>query len=201
MLFNTNPLFLHEFLNQINRNMKKVIFALTIVLASTGAFAQKDNGAKSNVIKANPLGFIFGQASVSFEHAINEKSSFVISPLFGGFKFGGFKYSNFGAGAEYRIYFSNTKTAPEGFYAAPGVSFTSGKIKEDGSSTEAKFTAFGAKAVIGNQWIFNSGFVIDLNGGISYNSFKYKDNTDPTFSSLKGSGVFPSLSFAIGYNF
>jgi Protein of unknown function (DUF3575) len=188
--------------------MKKVIVSLVAVIATVGAFAQKggSEGGPQNVIKVNPLGLIFGAANVAYERALNEKSSIVIAPSFGGFKLGGFKYSQFGLGAEYRFYLSKTKTAPEGFYAAPGLGFTTGKTKvEDffgsGSEPEAKFTSFGGKVVIGNQWIFNSGFTIDLNGGISYQSFSYKDNENTLFTGLKGNGIFPSLAFSIGYAF
>lgn len=54
--------------------------------------------------------------------------------------------------------------------------------------------------MVGNQWIFGSGFVIDLGGGIGYRSFKYDDNSG-VFTGLKGSGVIPELSFSIGYAF
>lgn len=181
--------------------MKKLIVLVAAVALTTSALAQKEGTGIKNVIKLNPLGFLFGQASLGYERAINDKSSFMISPTFGGLKLGGFKYSQFGLGAEYRFYLSKTKTAPEGFYAAPGVNFSTGKVKEDGNSIEAKFNSFGVKGVIGNQWIFNSGFVIDLNGGIQYSNFKYSDNDNSVFNSLKGSGIFPALTFAIGYAF
>jgi Protein of unknown function (DUF3575) len=182
--------------------MKKVIVSIFALALTTGAIAQKGGEAgPQNVIKVNPLGLIFGQASLGYERAISEKSSFVIAPSFGGFKLGGFKYNQFGLGAEYRFYLSKTKMAPEGFYAAPGAFFSSGKVQESATDTKVNFTSFGGKAVIGNQWIFKSGFVIDLNGGIQVSSFKYKDNNSSVFSGLKGSGVFPALAFSIGYAF
>jgi hypothetical protein len=180
--------------------MKKIILCLSVCIITVNAIAQKSD-VKPNVIKVNPLGIVVGQASVAFEHAIGEKNSVVIAPTFGGYKLAGFKYSAFGIGAEYRFYISNTKTAPAGFYAAPGLGFNSGKVKESSSNTEAKFTTFNVKAVIGNQWIFPSGFVIDLNGGIQYGTYKYTDNSSSVFSGLKASGVFPALNFSLGYNF
>ena len=182
--------------------MRKVLFVSLLFLGAIAANAQEGNG--QNVIKVNPLGLLFGSANVGYERALNEKSSFMIAPQFGGFKFGGVKYSSFGAGAQYRFYFSKTKTAPEGFYAAPALSFVSGKVKWDSfdSKEETKFSSFGGGAMVGNQWIFNSGFVIDLGGGIMYQKFSYKDGEgDTEFSTLKASGVLPALSFSIGYNF
>jgi hypothetical protein len=180
--------------------MKKVILAFAVMVTATSTFAQKED-VKPNIVKLNPLGFAFGSGSIAYERALSEKNSFVIAPTFGGFNFGGFKYTSFGAGGEYRFYLSNTKTAPAGFYAAPGVGFSTGKIKETGTSDKASFTSFNVKGVVGNQWVLNSGFVVDLNGGLQYSSFSYSDNNNSVFSGLKGSGVFPALAVAIGYNF
>ncbi len=180
--------------------MKKLILAVAIMATGTAAFAQKDE-AKPNIVKVNPLGLVFGAATVAYERALSEKSSIVLAPSFGGYKLAGFKYSSYGFGGEYRFYLSNTKSAPAGFYAGPGVGFTTGKIKVDGSSTEAKFTSFGGKAIIGNQWVWSSGFVLDLNGGIQYSSYSYKDNENSIFTGLKASGIFPALGFSLGYNF
>ncbi|HEY1115875.1 MAG TPA: DUF3575 domain-containing protein [Chitinophagaceae bacterium] len=182
--------------------MRKVLFAAMLFLGVQTANAQEE-GNGQNVIKVNPLGLIFGSANVGFERAINEKSSFVIAPQFGGFKLGGMKYSSFGAGAQYRMYFSKTKTAPEGFYGAPGLSFVSGKVKYDdgmNEKEEIKFSSFGGGVMVGHQWIYNSGFVLDLGAGVNYQKFNYKDNEDNSFA-LKASGMLPALSFSIGYNF
>ncbi len=183
--------------------MKKLLFVSALFMfAATTVNAQKDSdNSRKNVIKVNPLGLIFGAASIGYERALTDKSSVVVAPTFGAFKLGGFKYSSFGLGAEYRFYLSSTKTAPQGFYAAPGLGFTTGKVKQDGVTSEAKFTSFGAKGVIGNQWIFSSGFTLDLNGGISYNSYKYTDNSGSAFSGLKANGIFPALGFSLGYAF
>jgi len=180
--------------------MKKMFFVLAVSALSLSAAAQ-DGDVKPNIVKINPLGIIFGQGSLAYERALGEKNSIVLAPSFGAFSFGGFKYTSFGFGAEYRFYLSNSKTAPSGFYAAPGAGFGTGTIKETGTTDKAKFTSIYGKGVIGNQWVFNSGFVVDLNGGIQYTSFKYKDNSNSVFSGLKGSGVFPALAVAIGYNF
>lgn len=184
--------------------MKKILLSCLIALAiSTSINAQSDELSENqNIIKVNPLGLLFGSATIGYERALGEKSSILILPSYGKLKLEGFKYSQVGIGAEYRFYLSSSKSAPNGIYAAPGISYYSGKVTiNDGNGDhESKFASFGAKAVFGNQWIFNSGFVIDLNGGISYQNFKYK-NTTGVFSDLKVNGVFPTLNFSIGYNF
>src|SRR6266498_3746046 len=104
--------------------MKKFLFVA--VIAIIGLSVQAQNAGKTNIVKINPLGLLFGSASVAYEKAITEKSSFWIAPQFGGFKLGGIKYTSFGGGAGYRFYLSNSKTAPAGFWAGPGVNFTGG---------------------------------------------------------------------------
>lgn len=181
--------------------MKKVLLASFLFLGAMSVKAQDEVG--QNVVKVNPLGLLFGSANIGYERALNSKSSFVIAPQFGGFKFGGMKYSSFGAGAQYRLYLSKSKSAPEGFYGAPGLSFVSGKVKWDfdGEKEESKFSSFGGGVMVGHQWIYNSGFVLDLGGGFNYQKFNYKDDADNSGISFKGGGILPALSFSIGYNF
>jgi len=183
--------------------MKKVF--LSVALCSIVFLSSKaqDDGP-TNVVKINPLGAIFGAAQLSYEHALSEKSSFMISPSFGFFNSGGLKYTTYGIGASYRFYFSQSKSAPAGFYAGPGVGYSLGKVKfsDDfgGGNTTAKIGGLNVSAVAGYQWIWDSGFSLDLNGGIQYINYKYTDNSDGAFSA-PFSGVLPTLGFGIGYAF
>lgn len=181
--------------------MKKVIFSAALFLFSTAIFAQSD--VQPNVIKINPLGAFFGSANLGFEHALNEQSSVVILPSFGMLKSAGFKYTTYGIGAEYRFYF--TGSAPRGTYVAPGANAVFGTAKienSDGSdNSKTNITGFLAKAVIGHQWIWNSGFVLDLNGGVQYLDLKFKDKTGDFANVNAFSGILPTLNVSIGYNF
>lgn len=183
---------------------KTLLFVALCVLACLSSKAQ-DESESQNVVKINPLGAIFGAAQLSYERALSEKSSVQISPSFGFFSSGGLKYTTYGIGASYRFYFSNSKSAPAGFYAGPGVGYQLGKVKfsDDfggGSSSTAKIGGFNANFVAGYQWIFDSGFTLDLNGGIQYIKYKYTDNEDGSFSA-PFSGILPTLGFGIGYSF
>lgn len=180
--------------------MKKFLIAACMLISFSAAIAQE--GAPQNVIKVNPLGIFFGSASLGYERAIGPKSSFVIAPSFGFLKFSGFKYSSFGIGAEYRQYLSKGKSAPAGLYVAPGVGYTGGSVKvDDGSgSDKTNYSSFTLKGVLGHQWVWDSGFVLDLNGGIQYFSFSY-DEKNGAFSGAKANGIFPALGLAIGYAF
>lgn len=177
--------------------MKKLFFLLTVTICTVNVFAQ--DGAKPNVIKANPLGLLFGSANVSYERAFGEKSAIQINAAFGGLSVGGVKYTNIGGGVDYKYYVSNSKTAPEGFYVSPGVGFYSVKVKEVGGTSVSGSGAI-VKAVVGNQWIWNSGFTLDLFGGINYYAGgKIKGNGGAEYA--KFNGVLPALGVSLGYNF
>ena len=89
-------------------------------------------------------------------------------------------------------------------------SYTSGKVKIDNAfdfgdggfetDNESKFTSLRIGAKGGYQWLWGSGFVLDLNLGLAYTKFSY-ENSDSAFSSLKASGILPTGSLAIGYSF
>ena len=65
--------------------------------------------------------------------------------------------------------------------------------------SEVSFNSFKIGAKFGHQWVWNSGFSLDLNLGVAYNTFKYSENT--YLESLQGSGVLPNLGLALGYSF
>ena len=180
--------------------MRKLFLLAFIATAFvTKGFAQDEY---QNVVKLNPLGALFGSANLAYERALSEKSSVVIAPSFGMLKSGGFKYTTFGLGAEYRFYFSKEKEAPMGFYAAPGVGFSFGQAKiddiyGDGEDSKTNITAINAKGVIGYQWIFGSGFTVDLNGGLQYVKFKFKSDG----FGIPLSGILPAVGASIGYSF
>jgi hypothetical protein len=100
--------------------MKKISILFAALTLAGFAIAQKSDGAKT-VIKLNPLGAIFGNASLGFEFKTSAKNSINILPTFGSTKVDDVKYSNFGLGVEYRIY--SQGEAPKGFYFAPGLRF------------------------------------------------------------------------------
>lgn len=184
--------------------MKKTLFASAMLLAfSFHSNAQSDD-AKTNVVKLNPLGALFGAANLSYEKALSDKNSVVISPSFGFLKTGGVKYTSFGLGGEYRFYFSRTKSAPAGMYAAPGAGFSLGTAKDEdpeGGNEKTNISSFNVKAIIGHQWIWDGGFTLDLNGGLQYLGYTFKDNSGSFANVSAFNGILPALAVSIGYNF
>ena len=56
------------------------------------------------------------------------------------------------------------------------------------------------KAVLGNQWIWDSGFALDLFAGVNYYAGgKIKGNNGTEYT--KFNGVLPALGVSLGYNF
>lgn len=182
--------------------MKKLLLCAAIaVLGLTSVNAQE-----KNVIKVNPLAVLGGTDLVSYERVLGEHTSGIISAAIGGFKLGDIKYSSFGAGLQYRYYFADVL---DGWYGGAVVSYQSGKTElENGvfggssSDDEFDFTAIGGGLKIGHQWVWDSGFSLDLNLGASYKSFDYDftDGTDGTTQDLfKASGTLPTFGFGLGY--
>lgn len=183
--------------------MKKVI--LTAIAVFGFAFAN----AQENSIKVNPLSFFGGTDLVSFEHKLSDNSTGIVGAGLAGFKIGDAKYSSFGGELQYRYYFEE---ALKGWYAGGQAGYSSGKVELENSgfiisgtsitttSSETNFSAFKVGAKGGYQWLWDSGFTLDLNLGVGYNSFKY-DSSEGSFSTLKASGVLPNLGFALGYSF
>jgi hypothetical protein len=181
--------------------MKK--FFLTVAAVFAFSFAN----AQENIIKANPLSLLGGTDLLSFEHKLGENSSLLFGAGIGGFKIGDAEYSNMGAEFQYRYYFNE---ALKGFYAGGQVGYSSGKVKletlsisSSGLTTSTNETNFGSLRLGGKggyQWVWDSGFSLDLNLGIAYNNFTYK-NSDASFSTLKASGVLPNFGFGLGYAF
>ncbi len=169
--------------------MKKII--LTAIAVCAFGFAN----AQENIIKANPLALLGGTDMVSFEHKLGENTSILLGAGIGGYKIGDAEYSNMGAEVQYRYYFEE---AFKGFYAGGQVGYSSGKVKI--LSSETNFGSFKLGGKGGYQWVWDSGFSLDLNIGIAYNNFSYKDSSG-AFTSLKASGVLPNFGFGLGYAF
>jgi hypothetical protein len=183
--------------------MKKIFLTAAAVFVFCFANAQE------NIIKANPLAILGGTDMVSFEHKLDDKTSILFGAGIGGFKIGDAKYSNMGAEVQYRYYFDE---ALKGFYAGGQVGYSSGKVKLGNvisfdsnlnlvtTTNETKFGSFKLGAKGGYQWVWDSGFSLDLNLGLAYNNFSYK-NSDAAFSGLEASGVLPNFGFGLGYAF
>jgi len=152
---------------------------MAFVLIGLGAKAQ------SSLIKTSPGGLAFGFFNACYEKVINDKSSFQLSA---GFFFSGLETANgeslsaFNVGAGYRFYVT-AQEAPRGFYVMPFASFSSGSGDTN--------IAIGAD--LGYQWVWDSGFALDIGLGPAYN---IADDT-----SAFSNGITPSIVTAVGLAF
>lgn len=179
--------------------MKKILLASAFALFGLA-------NAQENSVKVNPFALLGGTDLVSYERAIGGASTVGVGVGIGGFKIADYKYSNVGGSVFYRYYFGGTPL--KGWYGLGGLSYSNGKAKYNKSifgedlKFEHKYNSFGGNVRAGYQWVWDSGFTLDLNAGISYSSFNYKTNdTVEEIVGLKSSGILPAVGVALGYSF
>lgn len=174
--------------------MRKIALILVLFAASLSAQAQK------NIIKTNPVSLAFGNFNVDYERVISESSSFTASASYM-YKLLGLEVAAGGLGLGYRYYITHAKKdIPNGFYVNPFVSANAGGLNFLGDSV--KFFNFGVAASLGYQWVWDSGFALDLGAGPFLNMMKTSANVNIN-GTLKDSnvGISPYLRVAIGYAF
>ncbi len=138
------------------------------------------------MIKTNPIGMAFGNFNLTYEKTLGTTSSVLISGYYW-YKLFSVDVNIGGAGLGYRYYFTHqNKPVPAGFYITPNVAFLFGRGDADDNTTLIR-----AGAEIGYQWVWSSGFALDLGIGPSY--YFNKDEE------LRG--ILPSATLAIGFAF
>jgi hypothetical protein len=180
--------------------MKK-LFVIVAFLVSAGALKAQEN--ISQAIKINPLSLFVVTGNVAYEHATGNNQSVQVGVFYSGVSISGLKYSGLGITPEYRFYFAGHKEALNGVYAAPFLRFQSFTFKEKETNNKANFTSFGGGATIGWEKTWNSGFVLDLFAGPSYNAGKFKNDADEdTFdvsSGVNGFGIRTGITLGFAF--
>ena len=170
--------------------MKKQFLSIMLFLVCISLNAQE------NVIKVNPLGILFGTASVSYEKILTPTSSFQVNALYSNINFLGLHYQGYGGGIDYRLYTTKTKLAPAGFYFSPGVSYNFYNMEYD--STPYNFSGLSIKGVAGYQWLWGR-FDLDLFAGLNYLILNKTELSNDNIEISSGLG--PTLGVSIGYAF
>lgn len=169
----------------------KLLLLFVVFLTSTTMQAQLEMG-KSNLLKYNFSGLAVKYHAVQFERVLSPKHSFAISLGFSPSTSLPFKdrlielygndaqartaiestsFSKFTITPEYRFYFSGK--APQGFYLAPFMRYSSMKMSQEYSFVDSdntthkpvisgNFSGFGGGMLIGSQWTLGSAVVLDL---------------------------------------
>jgi hypothetical protein len=175
------------FLNQ--NSMKKLakillIYCLSITYASL-SYAQEDpspyNGQpkperiKRNILKVNLISPVLRSFSMAYENVLNKNTSFQVTMFFIGDNDTDLR-NGFGITPEVRLYLSDRKNAPAGFFVAPFLTYQNYKLDysvfDNSRSTwirkEQPSSVFGAGVIIGGQWVFKNRVSLDVWGGPGY---------------------------------
>jgi hypothetical protein len=175
--------------------MKKLLLCALVAMNFFAAKAQDPQ----NTLKINPLSALLSTGSVFYERKISEGMSAQIGVAYTGVKIDETKFTGLAITPEVRFYFK--QNALSGLYAAPFLRYQNYKLSDDGD--EGKYTSFGGGALIGRQWVYSSGFTLDLFFGPSYNSGKYKataGNNEPDIKGgIEGMGIRTGILLGFGF--
>lgn len=156
---------------------------------------------EKNVIKINPLSALVGAGSMFYENKIDTKHSWQIGFSYMGPILRGIKCTGLAITPEYRIYLKNN--ALSGTYFGPYVRYKNYMIKTSENDKET-YTSFGGGVVCGHQWVYKSGFVLDLFAGPCFNSSRIEINSgspDIVMPGLGSGGFGLRVGIALGFGF
>jgi len=148
--------------------MKRTLF-ITLAFVSLASLTSLAQDAK-NAFKINPLSALFRTGSVFYEHKLSEKASFQLGAAYLGLKIEDVKFSGFSVTPEYRYY--PKENALSGLYIGPYLRYQNLTVKDE--MNKGSYSSVGGGVVLGRQWAYKSGFVLDLFFGPSYNAGKVK---------------------------
>jgi len=175
--------------------MKKLLVTAVMALALFGAKAQD----AKNTIKINPLSALLKTGSVFYEHKLNDNVSAQLGVAYTGLKLDDVKFSGIAITPEVRFYLK--QRAISGLYAAPFLRYQDYTVTD--GTDKGNYTSFGGGALIGRQWVYGSGFVLDIFFGPSYNSGTYKaiqGNGEPEIKGgLEGFGLRTGIALGFGF--
>jgi hypothetical protein len=177
--------------------MKKVLLS-TLVLV--GVLTSKISAQEvNNTVKLNPLSALFRIGSVFYERKMSDNLSLQLGVAYTGLKLEETKFSGFSTTPELRYY--PKANALNGLYLGPFLRYQNYSVQDEFS--KGTYSSFGGGAVIGRQWVYKSGFTLDLFFGPSYNSGKFKaedGSGEPEISGgIDGFGI--RTGIAIGFGF
>jgi hypothetical protein len=175
---------------------------IACILLSTGALKAQESSAQQ-AIKINPLSLFVVTGNVSYERAVKENQSVQVGMFYSGMSISGLKYSGFGITPEYRFYFAGNREALNGVYAAPFMRYQSFTFKDKETTEKANFSSIGGGATIGWEKTWNSGFVMDIFAGPSYNAGKFKNEADEDefdiSSGVNGFGIRTGITLGFAF--
>lgn len=182
---------------------------------------------QKNIIKLGTETYFVGDEfpfNISWETKIGARQSLQFGILPRSRNYDNDKTNGIGLNLSYRKYISNGRTGLQGLYISPSLRYGSLKEKYEyynytfssSSSTPPVYTSqivteqiksIAVGFTFGNQWVFKSGFTLDIAGGLGY----FKNNVTSDRINLTGnpfyfrrgneSGITPNLTIKFGYAF
>ncbi|GAB4398211.1 MAG: hypothetical protein OHK0053_16380 [Microscillaceae bacterium] len=174
---------------------------------------------KKNLIKINLMSPVLSSLSMGYERVLNTNTSFQMSFFVQDqrFSFSDETLKGFGFTPEVRIYLSERKQAPGGFFVAPFLSYRQYQHEYkyyDGFSLiersgKADYQAYGVGVIVGAQWIFKKTISIDVWGGSGFGIGRISNvqaNSEPyyffgDFPYQEGGGFLGRIGGTIGVAF
>lgn len=174
--------------------------AIAVMLLVAGVVGSNEAAAYDMNVRVNPLGLAFGIIGAEVDFKVGE--SMTVGPSLGilSTSLGTTSLNAYQIGARANFYLSGPAIS-DGWFAAPYASFLPMTIKSGNAS--ASWSSFSAGALFGYQWVWESGFNMDVGLGASYYSTASSVTADDGSSlSVPGfSGILPAFEWSVGYAF
>lgn len=149
---------------------------------------------------------------VSYEHFIDEVSSWGVSGFINFNLEEDYRYETFEISPYYRLYFSQKKHHNTGFFVQPFLSFTKGVYdyynylyQASTSSydysyfTEKDFIGLSGGALIGYKWVNQKNYSFEIHGGVGrYFITNIKEKNEYNYTS---GTAYPRINFSVGKRF
>ena len=196
------------------------IFFTSILFAQNG---KKMSTTHTNIIKIGTNTFFEGDEfpfNVSWETKVANRQSLQISLSPRLNKNDNQNTSGLALTLAYRKYISKGREGLQGLYFSPMIKY--GVLKDRLKSTDYLYTGPSTPPIInektnnykakslnvgflfGKQWVYKSGFSLDISGGIGYYNNKYEGDNNFSFHYRNNQteyGITPNLNISVGYAF
>lgn len=184
-----------------------VMLIASIASATEVGSSAANTGFNTNV-RVSPLSMLVGYINAEVDFGLGE--NFTLGPSLGYWSLssGVLKLSATNIGVRGNYYLSG-KRISDGWFLGPTLTYLSVSLKETilGVEYTASSSAFAIGAVFGYQWVWESGFNMNLAVGGGY----YSTGSTTVLTSASGatktentpgiSGTVPALEFTLGYAF
>lgn len=179
--------------------MKTYLVFLALLL-STLAFAQT---VPKNAVKFNPLSLLVLTGNVSYERALSHNLSVQLGGFYSAAGLNDHKYQGFGIVPEIRFYVAGQHLPLNGLFLAPFGRYQNLSVTNKTIGNKADITTLGGGAVAGYQKHWESGFLLTVFAGPSFNKIQFRnDNQKDDFdlqTGMNGFGLRTGLT--LGFSF